>query len=317
MVEYFYAQGCSDCEKTDPIIGEIEREYGENITVEWIDTSTLNGWNKWNEYGFIEVPAIVVNNETKIPKEEITKEKLEGIIDAYLAGSTPEETFYEINWDIPLAYSLGFISVFTPCTAAALAFVFAYTIGSSKSSKDGIIKAFTFGFGLMVTLIIFGLLALLVGISFVGSKLYLQIVLGIISILIGLNLLGILKSPITMKPFMQKALGKYRQHTTLLGLFFLGILFQFIDMPCATPMFMVVLSKILLNADIQNFLLLFIFGFGVITPFVVLGIIGGFTPQLANKFRLKIRMNYGEKVRVVSSLILIGLGIWLIISSFS
>ena len=126
----------------------------------------------------------------------------------------------------------------------------------------------------------------------------------------------ILKSLITMKPFMQKALGKYRQHTTLLGLFFLGILFQFVDMPCATPMFMMVLSKILLNANIQNFLLLFIFGFGVITPFVALGIIGSFTPQLANKFRLKIRMNYGEKVRVVSSLILIGLGIWLMISIF-
>lgn len=316
-VEYFYSAGCGGCAKTSPILDEIEKQYGNDIVIERIDVgANTENWDRWYNYGFIEVPSIVINNETKIPKEEITKEKLEGIIDAYLAGSTPNETYHGINWDIPLAFSLGFISVFTPCTAAALGFVFAYTVGSTRSTKEGVLKAFIFGMGLMTMFVIIGLLALIAGISLADKSIYVQPIVGGISIIIGLNLLGIIKSPVSLKPNMQKALEKYQRHATLLGLFFLGGLFQLVDMPCATPMFMVVLSKIILDASLHNFLLLFVFGFGVIMPFVILGIITGFTPSLANRFRLAVRRTYGKKVTFVSSLFLVALGIWLIVSSF-
>ncbi|KKG30540.1 hypothetical protein DU52_04440, partial [Methanosarcina mazei] len=82
-IQYFHQKGCHDCEITDPIVDRIEAQY-ENMVITRIETSTADGFNQWNKYGFLEVPAIVINNETKIPKEEITEEKLKTLIDEYL-----------------------------------------------------------------------------------------------------------------------------------------------------------------------------------------------------------------------------------------
>ena len=84
-IQYFHQKGCHDCEITDPIVDRIEAQYNNSVVVTKIDTSTIDGFNQWNKYGFLEVPAIVINNETKIPKEEITEEKLKTSIDGYLA----------------------------------------------------------------------------------------------------------------------------------------------------------------------------------------------------------------------------------------
>ncbi|MEA2054382.1 MAG: thioredoxin family protein [Candidatus Thermoplasmatota archaeon] len=73
IVEYYYMEGCGDCEETTPIIKEIEKEYSVNI--KWISVNTQEGLEKWNKYNFTEVPAVVINGE-EIPKGEITKERL-------------------------------------------------------------------------------------------------------------------------------------------------------------------------------------------------------------------------------------------------
>jgi cytochrome c-type biogenesis protein len=128
-IQYFHQKGCLDCEITDPIINQTEARYkNNNVVVSRIETSTVDGFNQWSKYGFLEVPAIVMNNETKVPKEEITEEKLKTLIDEHLAEeeniteyTTEEATRKEqeneyINTDLnlPFAHSLGLLQVFHP-----------------------------------------------------------------------------------------------------------------------------------------------------------------------------------------------------------
>jgi glutaredoxin len=85
-IEYFHMPGCHDCAKTDPLIMQMEKNY-PNVTFEWVDTSTPSGLSRWERYGFTEVPALVINNETRISKENITGENVNASINAYLNNS--------------------------------------------------------------------------------------------------------------------------------------------------------------------------------------------------------------------------------------
>ncbi|WP_235271230.1 cytochrome c biogenesis protein, partial [Methanosarcina mazei] len=169
-IQYFHQKGCHDCEITDPIVDRIEAQY-ENMVISKIETSTADGFNQWNKYGFLEVPAIVINNETKIPKEEITEEKLKTLIDEYLVEeeniteyTTEEVTRKEqeieyINTDLnlPFAYSLGLFAGFSPCLMAILGFLLSFTAGTSNSAKSGMVRATVFGLGLVGSYLLLGL----------------------------------------------------------------------------------------------------------------------------------------------------------------
>ncbi|KKG01867.1 hypothetical protein DU40_11135 [Methanosarcina mazei] len=241
-IQYFHQKGCHDCEITDPIVDRIEAQY-ENMVISKIETSTADGFNQWNKYGFLEVPAIVINNETKIPKEEITEEKLKTLIDEYLVEeeniteyTTEEVTRKEqeieyINTDLnlPFAYSLGLFAGFSPCLMAILGFLLSFTAGTSNSAKSGMVRATVFGLGLVGSYLLLGLCLLSFRKSIPDLESF-SFVTGIIVILIGLNLLGILKSPVVLDNYFQSSARKYAG--TLGGVFFLGILFSFVKVPC-------------------------------------------------------------------------------------
>ena len=241
-IQYFHQKGCHDCEITDPIVDRIEAQY-ENMVITRIETSTADGFNQWNKYGFLEVPAIVINNETKIPKEEITEEKLKTLIDEYLVEeeniteyTTEEVTRKEqeieyINTDLnlPFAYSLGLFAGFSPCLMAILGFLLSFTAGTSNSAKSGMVRATVFGLGLVGSYLLLGLCLLSFRKSIPDLESF-SFVTGVIVILIGLNLLGVLKSPVVLDNYFQSSARKYAG--TLGGVFFLGILFSFVKVPC-------------------------------------------------------------------------------------
>ncbi|WP_048040293.1 cytochrome c biogenesis CcdA family protein, partial [Methanosarcina mazei] len=237
-----HQKGCHDCEITDPIVDRIEAQY-ENMVITRIETSTADGFNQWNKYGFLEVPAIVINNETKIPKEEITEEKLKTLIDEYLVEeeniteyTTEEVTRKEqeieyINTDLnlPFAYSLGLFAGFSPCLMAILGFLLSFTAGTSNTAKSGMVRATVFGLGLVGSYLVLGLCLLSFRKSIPDLESF-SFVTGVIVILIGLNLLGVLKSPVVLDNYFQSSARKYAG--TLGGVFFLGILFSFVKVPC-------------------------------------------------------------------------------------
>ncbi|WP_235322832.1 cytochrome c biogenesis CcdA family protein, partial [Methanosarcina mazei] len=208
-IQYFHQKGCHDCEITDPVIDKIEVQYNDSIVITRIETNTADGFNQWNKYGFLEVPAIVINNETKIPKEEITEEKLKTLIDEYLVEEeniteyTTEEVtrkeqeieYINTNLNLPFAYSLGLFAGFSPCLMAILGFLLSFTAGTSNSAKSGMVRATVFGLGLVGSYLILGLCLLSFRKSIPDLESF-SFVTGVIVILIGLNLLGVLKSPV-------------------------------------------------------------------------------------------------------------------------
>lgn len=316
-IQYFHQKGCHDCEIADPIIDQIEAQYKDNnIVIINIETSTTDGFNQWNKYGFVEVPAIVINNETKIPKEEITEEKLRTSIDGYLAKSRKETEhtaenisenkqdngYINTNLNLPVAYSLGLFSGFSPCLMAILGFLLSFTAGTSNSTKNGMIRAMVFGLGLVSSYIVLGLCLL----SFRKSIPSLEgfsYITGIIIILIGLNLLGILNSPVALDNYFQNSARKYA--ATLGGVFFLGVLFSFVKVPCTAPMLLVLISKTITNGTVSNLTMLLAFSAGVLTPFIGVGLLGGYT--LSKQIR-----SYRVNIKKISGIALILLGLWMI-----
>jgi cytochrome c biogenesis protein CcdA len=316
-IQYFHQKGCHDCEVTDPIITKISMEYNNKVNVLKIETSTVDGFNQWKKYAFLEVPAVVVNNKTKIPKEEITEEKLKTLIDEYLVEEenknnteyTTEEVtkneqsneYITTNLNLPFAYSLGFFAGLSPCLMAILGFLLSFTAGTSNNVKNGIIRAFLFGLGLVSSYLLLGLCLLAFRKSIPNSE-YFSFITGSIVSLIGLNVLGIVKSPVVLDNYFQNSAKKYA--STLGGVFLLGILFSFVKVPCTAPLLLVLLNKTITNGTINDISLLLAFSGGVLTPFIGIGLIGGYT--LAKQVR-----SYRTYLKKISGFVLILFGLWM------
>lgn len=300
-IEYFHQTGCYDCKITDPIIDQIEKEY-EFVEIIRIDVNTIDGFNKWKKYEFLEVPAIVINNETKIPKEEITEENLKLLITNYYEDDVPEFKYINNTLSLPFAYSLGLFAGMSPCLMAILGFLFSFTTGTSESVRSGIVKATIFGLGLMTSYLTIGLGLILFKRSIPNTEIF-SMITGIIVITIGLYLIEVFKLPIFMDNYFRDTAKKHAG--TIGGLFFLGVLFSFIKVPCTIPMLLVLLNKTMSYGTIQDVSLLFAFSLGVLTPFIGVGLIGGYT--LSKHIR-----KYRHGIKIISGVFLVLLGLWIL-----
>jgi len=158
-LEYYHMDRCPDCKLTDPLIADLEGSYDGALAIEWIDVETVDGWERWNAYEFLEVPAVVVGGIVKIPKEEITEENLRAAIEQSRAGAEPQENSPPINWNIPFAYSLGLFSGFSPCLMAILGFILVYVTGSGRGLRSSLLNSLIFGLGLVAAYIVIGVRA--------------------------------------------------------------------------------------------------------------------------------------------------------------
>lgn len=312
LVEYFYLPSCPDCQRMEPIIEEIARNYGEQINVEWVDVSYSTGWTRWNHYNFTYIPAVAVNHEYCISSNEITKDKLESIIEAYIYGKTTDATSNGWRYlNVPSVFLFGILSGFSPCLMAILVFILISTANTSCEIKDGFWKALAFSTGLMTAYLILGVFVLVLGgsiQSILGHSSKITWVASAILVLTGINLLGILRFPIDVKPTLQNLARRFGTGTP--GFFAFGILFSCIKLPCAVPFLLVILSNIVLSRNAGNLVLLLAYTFGVIIPFIALGLIGGVCPGIVQK----IRGRYRRVFRIINGLVLIGFALWLLIS---
>jgi cytochrome c biogenesis protein CcdA len=251
----------------------------------------------------LEVPAVVVNGTVKIPKEEITDENLRAAIEQSRAGAEPQENSLPINWNIPLAYSLGLFSGFSPCLMAILGFILVYVTGSGKGLRSSLLNSLIFGLGLVAAYIVLGCCFLLAGMSLGGFGPYLAVAAGLITILTGVNLLRLIRLPVSTDDYVRSSIQKHS--TTIAGLFILGMIFSIVKAPCAAPMILVLLSRILIDGTVQDLSLLLVFGAGVLTPFLGVGVLGGY----ASSSRIR---EYRDLIKAVSGVVLIGFGLWLI-----
>ncbi|WP_342591041.1 cytochrome c biogenesis CcdA family protein [Methanohalophilus levihalophilus] len=287
---------------TNPIIDKIENQY-EDIIIVRTNVINIEGFNRWNQYGFIEVPAIVINDETKIPKEEITEENLRISIEKYLEEDKTEKRHINRELNIPFAYSLGLFAGLSPCLMAILGFLLSFTAGTGESARSGMERAVVFGIGLMVSYLTIGIGLLVFKTSLPDLNLF-SLLTGIIVVGIGLYLMGVFNLPLSLDNYFQNTARKHAG--TIGGLFFLGILFSLVKVPCTVPMLLVLLNKTITEGTIGDLGLLFAFSFGVLTPFIGIGLIGGYT--LSKRIR-----EHRKYLKLISGISLVLLGIWVMI----
>lgn len=301
-VEYFYQTGCHDCKMTDPIIDQIEEQH-EDIIIIKTDVTTTDGFNQWNQYGFLEVPAVVINNETKIPKGEITEEKLNQLITEHLETSDSKNDYINTTLNAPFAYSLGLFAGMSPCLMAILGFLLSFTAGTSESVRNGMTRALTFSLGLIASYLIIGVGILSFRKAIPDLEIF-SLITGIIVIITGLYLMGLFKVPISLDRYFQNSARKYAG--TFGGLFFLGVLFSFVKVPCTVPMLLVLLNKTFTTGSLGDLSLLIAFSLGVLTPFIGVGLIGSYT--LSKHIR-----SYRSAIKLISGIGLVLFGFWVIL----
>jgi len=83
-------------------------------------------------------------------------------------------------------------------------------------------------------------------------------------------------------------------------------LFSFVKVPCTVPMLLVLLNKTLTTGTIGDLSLLITFSLGVLTPFIGVGLIGGYT--LSKHMR-----SYRGTIKLVSGIGLVLFGFWTIL----
>lgn len=139
VVDYYYSTSCGSCKAyTERVIDPIEANFSGKIIVNRKDVrSNTKNWNEWRDHGFKTYPAAVINNETKVPKSNLTYETLEEIINAYLTELEVNQTFDDTIIDIPfigsvntsslslpiLTIVLGGLDSFNPCSFFILIFL--------------------------------------------------------------------------------------------------------------------------------------------------------------------------------------------------
>ncbi|RLF33339.1 MAG: hypothetical protein DRN08_05575 [Thermoplasmata archaeon] len=138
IIEYFYSPGCGSCEEKEPVINYIAENYSDYVVVYKKSIRDNENMRRWLQY-FQSTPAIIINNETLVPKQNITIEKLEKIINSYITGQQNNNTLQNQSnkMDIPflgrinisdfslplLTVVLASIDSFNPCSFFVLLFL--------------------------------------------------------------------------------------------------------------------------------------------------------------------------------------------------
>jgi len=194
-IEYFYSNNCPDCARTTPIINEIEEEYQDKVIIERLEVSDVDNWDRWYAYGFVEVPAIVVNKETKISIDEITKEYVILVIEGY----TPDEKNESIiAFDTPfgiitidpsqlslpaLAIILGALDSINPCSFWVLLFLLSLLIYVRSKRRILLIGSiFIFFSGFIYFLLMAALTSLFI---LTEQQTFITIIAGVFALILG------------------------------------------------------------------------------------------------------------------------------------
>lgn len=79
----FYADWCGPCKTQDPILEELEEDYGDAVTFEKIDVDEAE--DVANEYQVRSIPTIVVENDEGVVERFVgvtQREQLEDALDS-------------------------------------------------------------------------------------------------------------------------------------------------------------------------------------------------------------------------------------------
>lgn len=205
-----------------------------------------------------------------------------------------------------LTFLEGIASFISPCLLPMLPIYISYFMGEEENNKKkAIINSIGFVLGFSIVFLVLSIFASTIGYFISSYTKYIKITFGIIIIILGLNYMEVLKLN-----FLNKTKGiqiKNRKINFFKALLF-GILFSISWTPCIGTFLS---SALLLIAKEQELLkgiiLMLFYSIGLGIPFIISVVL---IEKLKEVFDF-IKKNY-KKVKIISGLILIGMGIYMI-----
>jgi len=141
IVDFYYSESCGSCKPAITIIDNITTHYAENYSGKVIIQKKEVGSNATNRNEMharkLSFPSVIINNETKIPKANLTYKELTERIDEYIANLDIHKKYDEnviyLPWIGPvnltslslpvLTIVLGGLDSFNPCSFFILIFL--------------------------------------------------------------------------------------------------------------------------------------------------------------------------------------------------
>lgn len=199
----------------------------------------------------------------------------------------------------------GIASFISPCLLPMLPIYISYFMGEENNKNKAIINSIGFVCGFTIIFLILSIFASTLG-SFISEYIkYIKILFGIIIILLGLNYMEILKMNFLNK---SKGVNLDKNNFNFLKAILFGMLFSISWTPCIGSFLSSALLLVAKQQDIvKGILLMFVYSIGLGIPFVVSVIL---MEKLKEMFDF-IKRNY-KKVKIISGLILIGMGIYML-----
>lgn len=206
-----------------------------------------------------------------------------------------------------LTFLEGLASFISPCLLPMLPIYISYFAGQeNKSMKKTVLNSIGFVLGFTIVFLILSIFASTFG-SFISNNLkILKIIFGVVIIILGLNYMQVLKLGFLNKTKRFKL--NFENFNFFKSLLF-GILFSISWTPCIGAFLSSALMLIASKQDlVKGIILMLIYSIGLGIPFIISA---AFIEKFKKMFDF-IKKNFG-KVKVISGLILIGMGLYMII----
>ncbi len=346
-VDFFYSSNCGSCRAKYQIINQTAEKYQDKITVYWKDIAK-NTTNQQDyqaakkNYSTAYTPFVLVknnSNSTLLLKPNITVADLSRVIDAYLNGTAPNQTwsgdliaidFFGLHMTINVSSSslpvltvvLGALDSFNPCAFFILIFLLNLMLYARSRKRMLLVGGvFIFFSGLWYYLFMFVLYnTLVVAGGFVGV---LTLILGCIVVVLGaINIKDFfffkkgvsLSIPDEKKPGLFKRMRDLVKHPEITAVVFgtvvLAATVNFYELLC-TSGFPLVFTNQLRTYNLpmfDSYLYIFFYNIVYVIPLIIIVLIFVFTLG-----HIKISEWHGRVLKLLSGVMLVSFGALFII----
>lgn len=205
-----------------------------------------------------------------------------------------------------LTFIEGIASFISPCLLPMLPIYISYFIGEdNKKTSKAVINSIGFVCGFSIVFLVLSIFASTFGLLVSEYIKYIKIAFGIIIILLGLNYMEILNLKIVNK---SKVMNKNAKDLNFIKSVLFGILFSISWTPCIGTFLSSALLLIAKQQDVfKGILLMLLYSIGLGIPFIISVVL---IEKLKSAFNF-IKKNY-DKIKIISGIILIGMGIYII-----
>lgn len=208
--------------------------------------------------------------------------------------------------DYVFTFLEGIASFISPCLLPMLPIYISYFAGEeNKSVKKAVFNSIGFVLGFTTLFLILSIFASTFG-SFISSNLKsIKIIFGIIIIIFGLNYMQVLKLGFLNKT---KRIKINMDNFNFFKALLFGVLFSISWTPCIGAFLSSALLLVASKQDlVKGIILMLLYSIGLGIPFIISAI---FIEKFKKMFDF-IKRNFG-KVKIISGLILIGMGLYII-----